>query len=75
LAWLGSSLVVTPAADLPQLAKRAGARPVIVNREVTPLDDLADAVLYDSIGEVLARTMARLSAVSRQPAWGRRGYR
>jgi len=51
---IGSSLVVTPAADLPRVAKEHGARLVIVNREATPLDPLADAVLRGPIGEVLS---------------------
>lgn len=50
---VGSSLLVTPAADLPRLAKRAGARLVICNREETPVDGVADAVLRGSIGDVL----------------------
>ena len=50
---VGSSLVVEPAASIPRLAKRAGARLVIVNRERTALDDLADAVVRGEIGEVL----------------------
>jgi NAD-dependent deacetylase len=50
---IGSSLVVTPAADLPRVAKERGARLVIVNRDPTPLDPLADATLRGSIGEVL----------------------
>lgn len=50
---LGSSLVVRPAADFPVMAKRNGARLVIVNREETPLDGLADLVLHDEIGEAL----------------------
>lgn len=50
---IGSSLVVTPAADLPRLAKHSGARLVIINRDETPLDSLADAVLRGSIGGVL----------------------
>ena len=50
---LGSSLVVTPAADLPRLAKARDARLVIVNRDSTPLDSLADLVVRDSIGEFL----------------------
>jgi NAD-dependent deacetylase len=51
---IGSSLVVTPAADLPRMAKEHGARLIIVNREATPLDRLADAVLREPIGEVLS---------------------
>jgi NAD-dependent deacetylase len=54
LLAIGSSLVVTPAADLPVLTKRHGGRLVIVNRDETPLDDLADEVVHASIGETLA---------------------
>jgi NAD-dependent deacetylase len=50
---LGSSLVVQPAAGFPVIAKRAGAALVIVNREETPLDGLADLVLHDEIGPCL----------------------
>jgi NAD-dependent deacetylase len=50
---LGSSLVVHPAASLPTLAKQNGARLVIVNREPTPLDALADIVVNESIGAVI----------------------
>jgi len=53
LLAIGSSLVVTPAADLPRVAKQRGTRLVIINRDETPLDSLADAVLRSSIGEVL----------------------
>src|SRR5205814_5389021 len=38
---LGSSLVVYPAAGFPELAKRNGALLAIVNREPTPLDQIA----------------------------------
>jgi len=51
---LGSSLAVRPAADFPVIAKRNGAKLVIVNREPTPLDPIADLVLHDEIGAVLA---------------------
>lgn len=49
---LGSSLVVWPAAGFPVQAKRAGARLVIVNREPTELDDLADLVIRADIGDL-----------------------
>ena len=51
---LGSSLVVYPAAGFPELAKRNGAALVIVNREPTGLDRIADLVLNRPIGETLA---------------------
>jgi NAD-dependent deacetylase len=50
---VGSSLVVQPAASLPAKAGRAGAALVIVNREPTPLDGLADAVLLGEAGTLL----------------------
>ena len=50
---IGSSLVVSPAADLPALTKRCGGRLVIINRDETPLDEVADEVVRESIGEVL----------------------
>lgn len=50
---MGSSLVVYPAAAIPQLAKESGARLVIINREPTPLDGIADLVLHGGIGETL----------------------
>jgi NAD-dependent deacetylase len=51
---IGSSLVVYPAATLPLLAKRAGATLVIVNREPTDFDDIADLVIRADIGDALA---------------------
>lgn len=50
---LGSSLVVYPAAGFPEIAKRHGARLVIVNMQETPLDDIADLVIHDGIGDVM----------------------
>ncbi len=51
---IGSSLQVHPAADLPLAAKYQGATLIIVNRDPTPLDAIADHVLRGSIGEVFA---------------------
>ena len=56
---VGSSLVVEPAASIPRLAKAAGARLVIVNREPTPLDGIADAVVRGEIGAVLPALVRR----------------
>lgn len=50
---LGSSLVVYPAAAFPQIAKRNGARLVIVNRQETELDEIADLVIREGIGDVM----------------------
>lgn len=51
---IGSSLQVYPAAGFPILAKKNGASLVILNREETPLDEIADLVIHDEIGPVLA---------------------
>jgi NAD-dependent deacetylase len=51
---IGSSLVVFPAADLPVLGKQIGAGLVIVNREPTDLDRIADLVLHREIGPSLS---------------------
>jgi NAD-dependent deacetylase len=55
---VGSSLVVQPAASLPGKARGAGAALVIVNREPTPLDGLADAVLHGEAGTLLPALVA-----------------
>ena len=53
LVSIGSSLVVWPAAGLPLLAKRSGAMLVIINREPTDFDEVADLVVREDIGTVL----------------------
>ncbi|WP_010276121.1 NAD-dependent deacylase [Paenibacillus senegalensis] len=51
---LGSSLVVSPANSFPAAAKEHGATLVIINRDPTPLDHLADEVIQDrNLGDVL----------------------
>ncbi|WP_369723814.1 NAD-dependent protein deacetylase [Bradyrhizobium sp. LLZ17] len=50
---IGSSLVVWPAAGFPMMAKNAGARLVIINREPTEQDAIADLVIHHDIGETL----------------------
>ncbi|MEW4486955.1 Sir2 family NAD-dependent protein deacetylase [Thalassoglobus sp. JC818] len=50
---LGSSLVVYPAAEIPERAKQYGARLVIINRDPTPLDHQADVRIADSLGASL----------------------
>ena len=51
----GSSLVVYPAASLPELAKESGAALVILNRTPTPLDGVADLVMNEEIGIALPK--------------------
>jgi NAD-dependent deacetylase len=57
---IGTSLLVRPAAALPAVASRNGARLVIVNREPTPLDSVADLVINAEIGFVFASFVPHL---------------
>jgi NAD-dependent deacetylase len=57
---VGSSLQVYPAAALPIMAKHNRARLVIINREPTPLDSMADLVVHGELGSVLQAIARRL---------------
>jgi len=54
----GSSLEVTPAADIPYLAVRQGAKAIIVNLQPTELDASADVVIHGDVTEILPRIVA-----------------
>lgn len=56
----GTSLQVYPAAGFPGVAKRRGAKLVILNREPTELDFLADLLIHAETGETLAGALALL---------------
>ncbi|OGP61777.1 MAG: sigma factor regulator FecR [Deltaproteobacteria bacterium RBG_13_47_9] len=51
---IGSSLVVQPAASMPLIAKRNGAKLVIINRDPTPYDSMADRVIHGQAGPILS---------------------
>ncbi|HVS48942.1 MAG TPA: NAD-dependent protein deacylase [Candidatus Dormibacteraeota bacterium] len=55
---VGSSLVVYPAAEIPLVALRYGAKMIVVNAEPTPFDELADVVIRGKSGEVLPEIVA-----------------
>jgi len=57
---VGSSLVVTPAANMPVEALRAGAKLVIINNGETPLDQYVHLRFHESTGEVLPQAVALL---------------
>ncbi|MDM8000521.1 MAG: Sir2 family NAD-dependent protein deacetylase [Dehalococcoidia bacterium] len=62
---VGSTLVVTPAADMPRVALRSGARLVIVNQGETPLDRAAHLRFGERISEVLPPAVTRLKEIMR----------
>ncbi|MDX8417943.1 NAD-dependent protein deacylase [Absicoccus intestinalis] len=51
----GTSLVVYPAAGL--IRYFHGKHLVLINRDVTPMDDQADLVIHDSIGKILSNVI------------------
>ena len=64
---VGSTLTVTPAADMPRVALRAGARLVIINQGETPLDGAAHLQFNERIGEVLPPAVERLRELMQAP--------
>ncbi len=58
---VGSSLMVYPAAFLPEMAVNAGARLAIINRDPTPQDPHAHVVMHGLAGEILPDLPRRLS--------------
>jgi NAD-dependent deacetylase len=57
---MGSSLIVYPAASIPEEAVNNGAKLMIINRGETPLDRKADLLIRDSVGITLDRIMAEI---------------
>jgi NAD-dependent SIR2 family protein deacetylase len=66
----GSSLVVTPAAEMPRVALESGARLVIINRGETPFDQLAHLRFGEGVGEVLPPAVARLKELMKASQLG-----
>jgi NAD-dependent SIR2 family protein deacetylase len=60
---VGSSLVVTPAADMPRVALQAGARLVIINQGETPFDESAHLRFWEAIGKVLPPAVEKLGGL------------
>ena len=64
LLALGTTLAVYPIAEVVPIAASHGARIVIVNAERTEMDDLADAVVRGSLGDVLPELLHGLPPVA-----------
>jgi len=56
----GSSLVVTPAANVPKEALRTGAKLVIINKGETPFDSVCHLRFTEKIGDVLPQAVSEL---------------
>ncbi len=59
----GSSLVVQPAAEMPEIAHKAGAKLIIINNGETPFDNVCHLRFWESTGEVLPEAVNRLNEV------------
>jgi NAD-dependent deacetylase len=64
LLAIGSTLTVEPAASLCGIAAGAGASLVIINRDPTPYDPVATAVIRDPIGQAVPRLADQILAAS-----------
>jgi NAD-dependent deacetylase len=57
---IGSSLLVQPASQMPVIAKRNGAKLVIINRDETPCDQIADYVVHAEASLTMATVIERV---------------
>ena len=57
---VGSSLTVTPAAELPLITKRSGGKLVIINKGETALDNIADIRIWAGAGDTLEKVMKKI---------------
>ena len=57
---MGSSLRVTPAADIPATTARMGGSLVICNLQKTPLDHLAALCIYGKCDDIMEKLMKKL---------------
>lgn len=60
----GTALEVAPVCDLPLLARKHGARLIIVNQSETYLDSQADVVLHEDVAEALPAIVHRELQIS-----------
>ncbi|MHA1786533.1 MAG: SIR2 family NAD-dependent protein deacylase [Candidatus Helarchaeota archaeon] len=63
---IGSSLVVTPAANMPQIALENGAKLIILNQGKTHFDPLADIRLWGKAGETMTKILERVKAILKE---------
>ena len=57
---MGSSLTVTPAANIPEMVGEGGKRLVIVNLQATPLDSCCKLRIFAKCDEVSKMLMSKL---------------
>jgi len=65
LIVVGSSLVVYPAALIPEHAVKAGAKLAIINLSPTPMDSQADVVIREKAGETMSEVIQKVKCKSK----------
>ncbi len=60
---IGSSLVVTPAANMPAIAKKCDAKLIILNRGKTPYDKVADLRFFNDIADFLPPILEKVKNI------------
>jgi NAD-dependent deacetylase len=60
---IGSSLVVQPAAYMPVVAHKGGAKLVIINRDETACDDIADIKVKTQAGPTMASILGKVHEI------------
>ena len=60
---VGSTLLVQPAALMPEYAKNAGAFLVILNLSDTPYDSSCDILIQEKAGNVLEKIVTQIKAL------------
>ncbi|MEJ7838456.1 MAG: Sir2 family NAD-dependent protein deacetylase [Thermomicrobiales bacterium] len=63
---IGSSLAVNPAARLPTIARENGAKVIIINREPTPQDAVADLVIHADAGPTLTGSIDLVDSMRKE---------
>jgi NAD-dependent deacetylase len=63
---VGSSLEIVPAADIPFVARRSGAKAIVLNYQPTPLDNQAEVVIREDVAEVLPRIIEQVGGSQTQ---------
>ncbi|MBN1306831.1 MAG: hypothetical protein JXA18_02865 [Chitinispirillaceae bacterium] len=58
---IGSTLLVHPAAGMPETAKRNGAYLAIINLSETPCDNMSDLLLKAKAGEAMQAVMRKIA--------------
>jgi NAD-dependent deacetylase len=64
LIIVGSSLLIYPANQMPLIAKQYGSQLILINRENTIMNDLADIFLKGSAGEIFTELIKELKSIN-----------